>query len=210
MTTNIELIESQIDGLLEGEGASEDHEDVLKFLRSTGLSDALVKRVHKAIVNAERLPKFENIDSFVKLAAVAAMAQTDEDHPYIREARADIAKFEPHAWVLNAIKGGVKAGYEQAEHENSFLLQQMQEKHEQDENGVMRASVAAVMEVFMQGNETFTVGKGHSAIDTLTVTVNMEEQRTIWDRFGLQCVLSDDKKTVTWTLTSNKALPKAE
>ncbi len=44
------LVNEQIKGLLEGEGASEDHEDVLIFLRSTGLPDATVKRIHRAIV----------------------------------------------------------------------------------------------------------------------------------------------------------------
>lgn len=47
------LIESQIDGLLQGEGASEDHHDVLSFLATSGLCPELVNRVHLAIVNAE-------------------------------------------------------------------------------------------------------------------------------------------------------------
>lgn len=44
------LVNEQIKGLLEGEGALEDHEDVLLFLRSTGLPDGTVERIHKAIV----------------------------------------------------------------------------------------------------------------------------------------------------------------
>lgn len=48
------LVNAQIDGLLEGLGASEDHENVLKFLRGTGLPEGMVARVHRAIVNAER------------------------------------------------------------------------------------------------------------------------------------------------------------
>lgn len=47
------LINAQIDGLLEGIGASEDHEDVLNFLRNTGLPEATVKRMHKAIVHGD-------------------------------------------------------------------------------------------------------------------------------------------------------------
>lgn len=44
------LINEQIKGLLEGDGAGEDHEDVLSFLRTTGLPEGTVKMVHKALV----------------------------------------------------------------------------------------------------------------------------------------------------------------
>lgn len=47
------LINEQIKGLLEGDGAAEDHDGVLTFLRATGLPEGTVKRVHKAIVCAE-------------------------------------------------------------------------------------------------------------------------------------------------------------
>lgn len=43
------LVNEQIKGLLDGEGASEDHHDVLAFLRATGLPEGTVRRVHQAI-----------------------------------------------------------------------------------------------------------------------------------------------------------------
>ncbi len=46
----LSLVNSQIEGLLEGDGASEDHEDVIAFLLATGLPRSTVDRVHKAIV----------------------------------------------------------------------------------------------------------------------------------------------------------------
>ena len=48
------LVNEQIKGLLEGLGASEDHEDVLKFLRATGLPEDTVSRLHRAIVHGDR------------------------------------------------------------------------------------------------------------------------------------------------------------
>lgn len=48
----LNLLESQIEGLLEGDGATDDHKDVLKFLY-THLRADIADRVHKAIVNAE-------------------------------------------------------------------------------------------------------------------------------------------------------------
>lgn len=44
------LVNSQIEDLLEGVGASEDHEDVIKFFLDTGLPRSTVDRIHKAIV----------------------------------------------------------------------------------------------------------------------------------------------------------------
>ena len=44
------LVANQIDGLLQGEGASEDHVNVVKFLKDTGLPQGLVERIHKAII----------------------------------------------------------------------------------------------------------------------------------------------------------------
>lgn len=48
------LVNEQIKGLIEGDGATEDHENVLSFLRATGLPEGTVVRVHKAIVCAEK------------------------------------------------------------------------------------------------------------------------------------------------------------
>ena len=47
------LVNEQIKGLLEGLGAGEDHEDVLAFLRNTGLPEGTVNRVHRAIVHGD-------------------------------------------------------------------------------------------------------------------------------------------------------------
>lgn len=47
------LVNEQIKGLLEGDGAREDHEAVVKFFLQAGLPRGTVKRLHKAIVCAE-------------------------------------------------------------------------------------------------------------------------------------------------------------
>ncbi len=46
-------VNEQIKGLLEGDGATEDHESVLAFLSETGLPIGTAVRVHRAIVCAE-------------------------------------------------------------------------------------------------------------------------------------------------------------
>ena len=47
------LVNEQIKGLLEGDGADEDHQDVLAFLRNTGLPEDTVARIHRALNCAE-------------------------------------------------------------------------------------------------------------------------------------------------------------
>ena len=47
------LVNEQIKGLLEGLGASEDHEDVLAFLRNTGLPEGTVNRIHRVLVHGD-------------------------------------------------------------------------------------------------------------------------------------------------------------
>ena len=52
------LVNEQIKGLLDGEGANEDHQDVLTFLAATGLPAGTVKRIHLALVTKpDRLSK---------------------------------------------------------------------------------------------------------------------------------------------------------
>ena len=48
------LVNEQIKGLMEGDGASEDHDDVIAFLRQTGLPTKTVCDIHEAIVNAKK------------------------------------------------------------------------------------------------------------------------------------------------------------
>lgn len=48
------LVNEQIKGLLEGEGASEDHDNVVDFLLRTGLPRGTVDRIHRALVGADR------------------------------------------------------------------------------------------------------------------------------------------------------------
>lgn len=84
---DLSLIEGQIDDLLQGIGASEDHQDVLSFLMGTGLNVFIANRVHRAIVNAEtgeRGAKFEPTTSVGILGRAQAIQEQrakDYDQP---------------------------------------------------------------------------------------------------------------------------------
>lgn len=47
------LVNEQIKGLLEGDGASEDHESVRAFFLATGLPAGTVDRIHRAITHGD-------------------------------------------------------------------------------------------------------------------------------------------------------------
>lgn len=42
----------QLAGLMEGEGATEDHEDVMRWFKQAGMPEKLIPIVHAALVNS--------------------------------------------------------------------------------------------------------------------------------------------------------------
>ena len=113
------LVNGQIMDLLEGLGAPEDHEDVIRFLLSTGLPRATVDRVHKAIVCAEVvatrhtalgvLPIDENtIDRLDKritdlVAGAAALRERIDSLERTLEEEGDTARIQELEHTLRAI-----------------------------------------------------------------------------------------------------------
>jgi hypothetical protein len=78
------LVNEQIKGLLEGDGASEDHQDVIDFLRSTGLPDGTVTLIHLAIVgniNATRWRGFVKACTSDDESFVDMLDETDPETP---------------------------------------------------------------------------------------------------------------------------------
>lgn len=66
------LINEQIKGLLEGDGADEDHTDVQNWLRYVGLPDETVRRMHKAIVFGDsKITRAAHLASVNKLLIAA-------------------------------------------------------------------------------------------------------------------------------------------
>lgn len=77
------LVNEQIKGLLEGCGAGEDHEDVLSFLRGTGLPEGTVARMHRVLVCAElRLARLERLKE-VEASAVNLVKVRGRHHSEI-------------------------------------------------------------------------------------------------------------------------------
>ena len=75
-------VNEQIKGLLQGEGATEDHDAVLEFLSKTGLPDGTVKRMHQALVcgDSKVLPDAEEVrNSKDELALLRKIAEMSSD-----------------------------------------------------------------------------------------------------------------------------------
>ena len=154
-----------------------------------------------ATPSPELTPKDQERIGYATRRAQEAIMASTEMRPYIVQAQLDVTKFAPHEWVQAAINAAYEEGKRVNADEHQFLVQQMEEQHQLDQNNIMRAAVAAVLEAAPWIIETN---------DSISVTVNMEAQRTIWDRATLTSSMLAGGKSVAWTLTSHKALPKAE
>lgn len=83
------LIESQIDGLLEGEGAGEDHANVKSWIAGAGLRESLVCRVHRAISCFER-------DHLSKPEAASVAPQDDARDAAGHQLLSELAGIDTH------------------------------------------------------------------------------------------------------------------
>lgn len=107
------LVNAQIEGLLEGFGANEDHENVLAFFRLTGLPESTVKRMHKAIVCAERGRATPDEQRVADACADYVRSGNHDDDPYIIANNIQLG-----AWKDYAVPAGYTA--EELERDNPF------------------------------------------------------------------------------------------
>lgn len=105
--------------------------------------------------------------------------------------------FKPHEWVVRSVMLAIQS----ADAEKDFVLEQMAEQHERDEQGMVKATVAAVLEAVAKDKIEFSVGTEPEDVIAITVRVDMDEQRTIWDRATCTPALAEEQNAVTWTYT---------
>ena len=163
----------------------------------------------QAIVQAADATR-EDMDAYAKQVATTAINQTDENRCYILEAKSGLHNFEPNAWVIEAIKQSYRWGVLQRDHDHDFMVNQIEEHHRISHDGIIRATVAAVLESFMNMKDNFKFeyqvdGPQNGQLISVSAVVDMNAQRDIWDRLHLVGKL--DGNFVTWTLRKNDALP---
>lgn len=83
------LINEQIKGLLGGDGAGEDHEDVLTFLRATGLPEGTIGRMHKALVFGDAKVRQAELEDKADLVAIALRRAWQLGQTYWQQADSD-------------------------------------------------------------------------------------------------------------------------
>lgn len=85
-------------------------------------------------------------------------------------------------------------GYTQGNEASQWLADQTADHAASQQTSIIRATVAAVLEAVR--NET----AGADEFDSHSITMNLEAQRTIWDRVELETQRSEDGTQVTFTI----------
>ncbi len=95
---------------------------------------------------------------------------------------------------LERLTGNVEeAAYTRGIRSNERLMQETIDQGEFQRTSIIRATVAAVMEAFILAN--------HGApLDVFSITMSIEAQRTIWDRYELITERDASQENVTFTI----------
>lgn len=137
-----------------------------------------------------------------QVARECAEVQRDSAPDYLKEAMHDKHQtWMPHEWVITAIvtalKAGMKWGEEKAERSNLHVQEQLDEHYREAQTTMIRACVAGIMEAGVTTNPD-DIGKG-----VAQCTLNLDSQRTIWDRCELETKRNPEETEVTFTLHRN-------
>lgn len=115
-------------------------------------------------------------------------------HPEGYTQRAD---FVPHRWVIklaaDAMMEGLAIGRSQAQAEHHAIQDAQAEEHSMMNTSVIRANMAALAEAVM--NNKYTAG-----LKACRFHINLEAQRTIWDRVELTTSRNADETEVIFTV----------
>lgn len=129
--------------------------------------------------------------------ARALNEEESKDHTYLLYRNSP--DWRPHIWIVDAIMHAVQIGKDlgkqEAESKNLFVQNQLDEHYREAQTSIVRATVAAVMEAGINLNAEL-LERGET-----TCIMNLEKQRTIWDRWELDTQRNPEETEVTFTLT---------
>ena len=99
-----------------------------------------------------------------------------------------------HEAELRALIGKIEeAAHTRGIRSNERLMQETIDQGEFQRTSIIRATVAAVLEAFNLAN--------HGApLDVFSITMSIEAQRTIWDRYELTTERDASQENVTFTI----------
>ena len=131
-------------------------------------------------------------------AAIACrvMADTKYKQPYMSEPDAT-----PHLWVVEAVLAGIRHGKFIAEQQHQLIEQGQADEHEGMSTSLIRAGMAAVCEAVLQYRYVLHGANRDESGAAISVTINLEAQRTIWDRVELTTDRNADETEVIFTVT---------
>lgn len=146
--------------------------------------------------------RYENDTSLTTWAKTLARdCAAKSDHPYAKEAENDL-KWNAHPWVIEAIKQAYQAGQVDADAKALLVQETMTEQHDTLNTSLVRATIAGVLEAV--GNDlvvehTSDTQRGNHVFCVSTV-MNLDAQRTVWDRWDYETTRTEDGKAVELTI----------
>lgn len=105
----------------------------------------------------------------------------------------------PHRWVVEAVEAGIAHGKSKADHMNHLVQDMQEEQHSMLNTSVIRANMVALAEAVMNG-KCECYGPDNETASKIKITINLEAQRTIWDRVELSTDRSHDGTEVIFTV----------
>lgn len=123
--------------------------------------------------------------------ACRVMTDTHFKKPYMQDAL-------PHRWVVEAVMAGIAHGRFLAQQQHQLIEEGQAEQHEGLQTSLIRAGMAAVCEAVMNGD--YIAGPNDSGKRRIEVNMNLEAQRTIWDRVELTTARNADETEVIFTV----------
>lgn len=139
-------------------------------------------------------------DDEARAIARRVMADTKFQKPYL------VGKdVEPHRWVVEAVEAGIAHGKSKADRMHHAVQDAQAEEHTMLNTSLIRANMVALAEAVMNGQTSnlFDMSKpnniGH--LIGIKITINLEAQRTVWDRMELTTDRTDDGENVIFTVS---------
>lgn len=155
------------------------------------LSAKVAAKSRTTTMNEEDDLQAVELDREAVAIACRVMTDTHFKKPYMKDAL-------PHRWVVEAVMAGIAHGKFIAGQQHQLIEEGQADQHETLQTSLIRAGMAAVCEAVMDGK--YIVGPNGSGQRRIAVTINLEAQRTIWDRVELTTARNADETEVIFTV----------
>ncbi len=165
-------------------------------------NNPVTKAVRDSRVSTE--PLSEEAAQDIKMHALAMRCAAEHPEQYMLDA------WQPHGWVMAAIHAayseGCSQGMSESDAKHNLIHGLVAETAEGQQTTIIRATVAAVIEsIFKDHHDESKRIKPNLSLGGMLcdveVTMDLDAQRTIWDRYELSTRRNEDNNAVIFNLS---------